>query len=89
MSITRTEVNVSDSNIRRYAVFATKTATAQKEGDYTIWHYLNSTTKMAEAIHWKLAAEDNKDYDQVIILTPIDISMTAEFTNSEWADHNG
>lgn len=57
-------------NMKRYAVFAKKTQAAQKEGDYTIWHFLNDTDDADEAFYWyyhaKLRLLDVYDAVQIV-----------------------
>jgi len=71
----------NDSTMKRYAVFASKTKEAQKEGDYTIWNFLDSTESAAEAIHWRCAAEENTDYDMVVIVAPVQLDIDAGFSS--------
>jgi hypothetical protein len=71
----------NDTTMKRYAVFASKTKEAQKEGDYTIWHYLNSTNDAAEAIHWRQGALEHKDYDMVVIVAPVQLDIDAGFSS--------
>lgn len=59
-------------NMKRYAVFAKKTQAAQKEGDYTIWHFLNDTDDADEAFYWYYHAKhNNDDYDDVQIVESV------------------
>ena len=74
-----THIVRDDTTMKRYAVFATKTEAAQKEGDYTIWHYLNSTNSAPEAIHWRQGAIEHDDYDQVVIVSPLELEIKAGF----------
>lgn len=71
----------NDTTMKRYAVFASKTPEAQKEGDYTIWHYLNSTDDAAEAIHWRQGAIEHKDYDMVVIVSPTAFEIESGFSS--------
>lgn len=74
------------TTMKRYAVFAQKSKEAQKEGDYTVWHYLNSTNDLFEAIHWRQGALEHADYDMVVIVSPISISAEVGISDiSEWA----
>lgn len=76
----------NDTTMKRYAVFAQKSKEAQKEGDYTVWHYLNSTNDLFEAIHWRQGALEHKDYDMVVIVSPISVSAEVGISDiSEWA----
>lgn len=76
----------NDTTMKRYAVFAQKTKEAQKEGDYTVWHYLNSTNDLFEAIHWRQGALEHKDYDMVVIVSPISVNAEVGISEiSEWA----
>lgn len=71
----------NDTTMKRFAVFASKTPEAQKEGDYTIWHFLDSTNSAAEAIHWRHAAIEHKDYDQVVMVAPVQLDIDAGFSS--------
>jgi hypothetical protein len=71
----------NDTTMKRYAVFASKTKEVQPAGDYTIWHYLNSTNDAAEAIHWRQGALEHKDYDQVVIVAPVQLDIDAGFSS--------
>lgn len=76
----------NDTTMKRYAVFAQKSKEAQKEGDYTVWHYLNSTNDLFEAIHWRQGALEHKDYDMVVVVSPVSISAEVGISEvSEWA----
>lgn len=76
----------NDTTMHRYAVFAQKTKEAQKEGDYTVWHYLNGTNDLFEAIHWRQSALEHKDYDMVVIVSPVQIDAEVGISEvSEWA----
>lgn len=58
--------------MKAYAVFAKKTEEFQAKGDYTIWHFLNDTDDIEEAVTWKRVAEDQTDkYRKVIIVIPV------------------
>lgn len=58
-------------SMKQYAVFAKKTPKAQKEGDYTIWHFLNDTNDINEAHYWYQAALANEQYDDVQIVEAV------------------
>ena len=76
----------NDTTMKRYAVFAQKSKEAQKEGDYTVWHYLNSTNDLFEAIHWRQGALEHADYDMVVIVAPVQIDAEVGISDiSEWA----
>jgi hypothetical protein len=64
-------------NMKRYAVFAKKTQKAQREGDYTIWHFLNDTNDANEAFYWYYHAKhNNDDYDDVQIVESVYFEAT-------------
>lgn len=65
-------------NMKRYAVFAKKTQAVQRDGDYTIWHFLNDTNDANEALHWYMAAKDHKDYDDVQIVQAIELKAEVQ-----------
>ena len=76
----------NDTTMKRYAVFAQKSKEAQKEGDYTVWHYLNATNDLFEAIHWRQGALEHKDYDMVVIVSPVSIDAEVGISDvSEFA----
>lgn len=83
-----TQVIKNDTTMKRFAVFAKKSTEAQKEGDHTIWHFLNDTHDMAEAVHWRQSALEHKDYDMVVIVAPVQIDLDAGFSSevSEWSN---
>ena len=70
-------------SMKAYAVFAKKTEAAQKEGDYTIWHFLNDTDDLVEATHWYLVAKNHNDYDDVQLVQASNIKVQAVLKNDD------
>ena len=68
--------------MKQYAVFA-KRVKNPENAEFVIWHFLNDTNDIMEAIHWRQAALEHDDYTTVIIVSPIAIDMDISLTAVE------